>query len=170
MSASSTTEITRKPCRVRHSHTQSIHAPPGEVFPLLCPIREQDWVPGWRPDWVITDSGFAEAGCVFQTPGSPEGPTPAALWLISDCDPAAGRVGMIKVIPGHTVTRLQIALRPDGEERTNATIAYEYTALGPAGERFVAGCTAEWYRQFMADWETAMNHYLATGEQRPPET
>jgi len=164
MSPSNTAAITRQPLRVRHSHTQSIHAAPGEVFPLLCPVRELDWAPGWQPDWVISASGYAEAGCVFQTPGSADGQTPAATWVISDHDPASGRVGMIKVIPGHTVTRLQASLQADGKGHTRATIAYEFTALGADGERFVAGCTADWYRQFMANWETAMNHYLATGE------
>jgi hypothetical protein len=164
MNAPTIPPISRQPCRVRHSHTQTLHAPPGEVFPLLCPVREQDWAPGWRPDWVISACGLAEPGCVFQTPGSPDGLTPAATWVVSDYDPAGHRVGMIKVIPGHTVTRLQAALQADGADRTRATISYEFTALGPEGERFVADCTADWYRQFMAHWETAMNHYLATGE------
>lgn len=156
--------IARTPYRVRHSYTQSIHAAPAAVFALLCPVRELDWAPGWQPDWVISDSGFAEDGCVFQTPGSADGHAPAATWVVTEHDPEAWRVGMVKVMPGHTVTRLQASLQAVGREHTRATVAYEFTALGPDGERFVDGCTADWYRQFMADWETAMNHYLATGE------
>lgn len=162
MNASSTITSRRKPHRVRHSHTQQINATPGEVFPLLCPVRELDWVHDWRPDWVISDSGFAEPGCVFQTPG--DGQTPAATWVVADYDPAACRLSMIRVIPEHTVTRLDASLQADGQGHTRATIAYEFTALGQAGGRFVAECTTDWYRRFMERWETAMNHYLATGE------
>lgn len=38
----------RQPKRVRHSYTQSLIAPPGKVFPLLCPVREKEWVSDWN--------------------------------------------------------------------------------------------------------------------------
>jgi hypothetical protein len=153
----------RAPCRVRHVYTQSIQALPAEVFPLLCPVRECDWVPGWRPDWVISASGVAERGCVFQTPA--EGGNPPATWYVTRHDPQACEVEMIKTIPGHTVTRLEIRLREDGSAGTRAEIAYEFTALGPAGEAFVKTCTSSWYEAFMRGWEAAMNDYLtAHGE------
>src|SRR2546427_13050450 len=34
--------------RVTHEYTQTNDAPPEIVFPLLCPVREADWVPGWQ--------------------------------------------------------------------------------------------------------------------------
>ena len=42
----------RKPVRVAHSYTQSIHAEPGAVFPLLCPVRELDWAQQSPPELV----------------------------------------------------------------------------------------------------------------------
>ena len=38
-----------------------------KVFPLLCPVREADWIDGWNPVLVLTQSGFAEQDCVFIT-------------------------------------------------------------------------------------------------------
>ena len=61
-----------KPNRVSRSYTQHLGAPPTEVFPLLCPVREAEWVKDWRPRLVLSDSGFAEPDCVFITPGIPE--------------------------------------------------------------------------------------------------
>lgn len=155
--------LVRKPHRVRHSYTQTINAGPEAVFPLLCPVRELDWAPGWQPDWVISDSGTAEAGCVFQTPGDSTQDQPAT-WVVTRHDPEAHRVEMFKLIPQHTLMMLQASLEPNDEDCTAATIAYEYTALGPAGDAFIEQCTEEWYREFMSHWETAMNHYLETGE------
>ena len=149
----------RAPCRVRHSYTQSIYAPPETVFPLLCPVRECDWAPGWRPDWVISASGVAERGCVFQTPA--EGADPAAIWYITRHEPRDFYLEMLKTMPGHTVTRLTIQLQEDGAGGTIAEISYEYTALGPTGEEFVKARTRTWYQAFMRDWEAAMNEYLA---------
>ncbi len=39
---------TFKAKRVSHEYTQTNDAPPDEVFPLLCPVRESEWVPGWQ--------------------------------------------------------------------------------------------------------------------------
>ena len=162
MNANDLRNMVKKPYRVRHSYTQSITAPPDEVFPLLCPLRELDWAPGWQPDWVISNSGVAEQGCVFQTPGH-DG-SAAAVWVITEHDPGAGHVEMIKIIPEHTVMKLEISLEADGQGGTRSTVTYGHTAIGPAGERFVDECTEQWYEQFMQGWEAAMNHYLATGE------
>ena len=49
----------------------------------------------------------------------------------------------------------------------NATIAYEFTSLGPLGDNYLETYTAQWYEKFMQVWERQMNHYLETGEVSP---
>lgn len=153
----------RKPCRVRHKYTQRLHAAPREVFPLFCPTRELDWVPGWELDWVISNSGLAERNCVFQTPGKPEENLAPAVWVITRHDPRSLELEMLKFTPGHTVTRLEASMEDDGEGGTLATVTYEHTAIGPRGEEFVAHFTEAHYRRFMRNWEATLNHYLDTG-------
>jgi len=147
------------PRRKKRCYTQTIHAEPRKVFPLLCPVRELEWVPGWSPDWVRSDSGFAEEGCVFQTPGEPA----PAIWVVTRCDPKNYRVEMIKVTPGHTVGRIEISLEAAGDSGTRARVCYEFTAIGPAGDQFIEEFTEQWYERFMQGWERAINHYLETG-------
>ncbi len=55
-----------------------------------------------------------------------------------------------------------IQLRP-AAGGTEAVTSYRHTSLGPRGDDFVASFTADHYRQFMRDWETRINHYLAHG-------
>lgn len=157
--------VTRRPCRVRHEHELSLAAAPDAVFPLLCPVRELDWVSGWAVDWVLSDSGLAEERCVFQTPnrGERDGGSAPAIWVVTMHDPRAYRLQMVKVVPGHTVTVLDAGLAPDGNGGTRAAIAYEYTALGAEAETFVRAQTSDAYRDLMAEWETALNAYLARG-------
>lgn len=150
------------PRRVKHSYTQSINATPERVFPLLCPVREIDWAPGWMPDWVISTSGLAERDCIFQTP-APADAKVASVWIITRHVAEAFEVDMYKVTPGHTVGKLEISLAPKDHTSTHAQIAYEFTSLGPAGEAFLQTFTAPWYKGFMCEWEKAMNHYLQTG-------
>ena len=151
------------PNRVKHTYTQSIRGTPEQVFPLLCPVRELDWAPGWTTDWVISALGTIEQECMFQTP-APAGATNASIWIVTRHDPDAFEVEMYKVTPGHTVGKLEIVLTPLGNTGTRAQISYEFTSLGPPGDEFLKGFTTKWYEGFMQGWEKAMNHYLETGE------
>src|SRR5690606_2039298 len=137
--------------------------PPDEVFPLLCPVREVDWVPGWDPREVISQSGIAEPQCVFFTgPADNE-----SIWIVTDYAPPTS-LDFIKVTPGETVGRISIRLRGAGAGETHAEVRYEYTSLGERGTSVVDAFTAEHYDRFMRDWETALNHYLRTGTKLEP--
>jgi hypothetical protein len=153
------------PRRVGHTYRQQLVAPPGQVFPLLCPVRERDWARGWEPRLVVSASGLAETDCVFTTTeGAGE-----AVWYVTRHDPAGHFVEMIKITPGVTACRLDIRLEP-APGGCAATISYTHTSLGPAGDAFVEAFTAERYATFMREWERELNHYLATGEKLPGET
>lgn len=147
------------PQRVRHTYTQKLAAPWETVFPLLCPVREADWLHGWDPVLVSSHSGFAERDCVFTTAaGAGE-----AVWYITRHEPQSGFVEMIKITPGVTACRLEIQVSP-AAEGARAQITYTHTSLGPAGDAFVSEFTADAYVQFMKDWELRLNHYLLHGE------
>ena len=147
-----------KPNRVTRTFTQQLVAGPSEVFPLLCPVREADWIEGWGPSVVYSQSGVAEPDCVFLTEASQSD----AIWYITRHEPDNGFVEMIKIAPAVTACKLTIQLRPvDGG--SEATITYAHTSLGPEGDTLVASFTAEHYTQFMRDWEARINHYLSTG-------
>ena len=147
-----------KPKRVTRTYTQQLVAEPSAVFPLLCPVREADWIDGWDPISVIAQSGVAERDCVFVTAASPND----AVWYITRHERDNGFVEMLKITPHVTACRLTIQLRPvaTGSE---ASITYTHTSLGPEGDAFVASFTDEYYRQFMQDWEARINHYLVHG-------
>lgn len=151
----------QKPKRKKHSYTQSLQGTPSQVFPLLCPVREKDWVPGWDPKLVISSSGLVEADCIFITAEERAG---EAIWIVSKHDPAANQVEMYKVIPGLMVVKLEIVLSAVGEDRSQALISYERTALSEAGAVEVEGYDAQSYESFMREWEAAINHYLTRGQ------
>ena len=148
-----------KPNRVTRTFAQRLVAEPSKVFPLLCPVREADWIDGWDPRIVFSESGVAERDCVFLTEGSAS----SAIWYITRHEPENGFVEMIKVTPTITACRLTIQLRPV-EGGSEATVTYAHTSLGAAGDAFVATFTEEYYERFMRNWETWINHYLAHGD------
>ncbi len=147
-----------KPHRASRSYTQHLAATPAVVFPLLCPVREADWIDGWDPSLVVSSSGVAEKDCVFITSAKPVD----AVWYVTSHDRRAGFVEMLKITPGVTACRLSITLRAvaTGAE---ADITYTHTSLGPEGDEFVDSFTEDYYRRFMQDWELRLNHYLRHG-------
>ena len=125
-------------------------------------MREADWLEGWDPIVVFSNSGGAEPECVFMTASAPH----PAIWFITSHEPEHGHVEMLKIVPELTACRLciQLAATPEGCE---ARITYSHTSLGPKGDAFVAGFTEEFYVGFMREWETRMNHCLRTGRRMP---
>lgn len=69
----------KKPNRVTRSFIQRLVAGPERVFPLLCPVREADWIEGWDPVLVLSETGLAEPDCVFVTGSADQ----RAIWFIS---------------------------------------------------------------------------------------
>ena len=151
-----------EPNRVTRTYTQRLVGEPGAVFPLLCPVREADWIEGWNPPLVISASGLAEPDCIFTTSAQPID----AIWYITRHEPAAGFVEMLKITPQVTACRLSIQLRPIAGG-CEADITYSHTSLGAQGDEFVASFTEEFYRKFMQDWESRVNHYLRHGTAQP---
>ncbi len=144
------------PVRVARSYVQKIHARPEDVFPLLCPVREAEWVPGWDPDVVYTNSGHAERDCVFLTSDSESN----SFWVVTQWDPERLHLEMLKVTPGATVGRIDISLFDNEENGTDARVSYTYTALSEEGERFVESYTEAFFAEFMHYWEEGLNRFL----------
>ena len=103
-----------KPNRGTRTFKQQLVAEPSKVFPLLCPVREADWLDGWEPLVVFSESGIAEPDSVFLTEASPGN----AIWYITKHEPNNGLVEMIKITPTITACKLTIELRPvEGDRR-----------------------------------------------------
>jgi hypothetical protein len=67
--------------RTTKSYTMCLDAQADAIFPLLCPVREFDWIQPWQCEMVYTDSGRAELDCVFKTNFPDDGPEDT--WVIS---------------------------------------------------------------------------------------
>lgn len=147
------------PNRVTRTFTQRLAAEPGRVIPLLCPVREADWLERWDPTLVLSHSGVAESDAVFTT--SADGSE--SVWYITRHEPEAGFVEMIRITPQVTATRLTIQVRA-ADGGSEATVRYTHTSLGPEGDAVVAAFTEEHYARFMRDWEARLNYFLTTGE------
>jgi hypothetical protein len=145
--------------RVHFRQPQHVRAEPETIFPLLCPVREFDWIPTWDCDLVYTESGFAEEGCVFRTDAGDGG---LDTWVVSRYEPPK-RISFVRV-NRLRVIRYDIYLEPEGDGSTALIWEQEITALDDEGDRHVAAQSQEEFAATIGKVERMLEHYLETGE------
>ena len=147
--------------RITRRYRQTINAPPESVFPLLCPVREADWLDGWQYAMIYSESGLIEEGAVFSTPHEGEEDT---VWIVTKHDPEKREIEFARFTPNSRTCVLRIAVGADTENRSFVEIAYTYTATTPAGNDFIEELTEETFLKAVVFWEKSLNHFLETGE------
>lgn len=131
-------------------------APPARVFPLLCPVLEAQWLPGWSAEILHSESGVAELGCVFRTRDE-DGRE--RVWTVSRHE-APGIIQFVQFLAGLCVIRLDIALEP-AEGGCLARWTYTVDGLGEAPDRFFDAYAEAPFRARMARLETLLAAHLA---------
>lgn len=150
--------VTGRRSRLRWEDEMTVPARPERVFPLLCPVREYDWIPTWTCEMIHSVSGVAEDGCVFRTHFPRDGGT--MTWVVSVYEPPL-RIEFSCVAPERFVMRLKIRLAPGGEERTLIDWRREYLSLSEAGDRHLAEHMTETARrEMMESLERFLREYL----------
>lgn len=142
--------------RKHFSRSQHVKAPPDDVFPLLCPVREYDWIPGWDCRLVYTASGVAEPGCVFQTDREADGGLDT--WVVSRHEPCA-RVGFVRI---NALRAMQYDIRLEARPDGSTILVWEQvvTALSDEGDRHVAALRESDFAATIDKLEELLNRYL----------
>ncbi len=141
--------------RAFRNFTMHVRSTPDRVFPLLCPVREYDWIENWECEMVHSRSGFAELDCVFKTRHEDVEET----WTVSRYEPNE----LIEFILASKfrVMRYRFTLAPDGENGTRIEIEQTATALNSEGNKHAEDPRFELH---MKTLEIMLNHYLVTGK------
>jgi len=150
--------------RVSRNYVQTIQAPPSVVHPLICPVKEAEWLDGWDYHLLFSDCGFAEKGCVFTSRSAGEKDT---IWLITKRDNAAYETVFARITPDSRVAEVTVRAEGGGQQTSRVHITYTITALNETGNRFIENFTEDNFVKDMKFWEATMNHYLETGKALP---
>jgi hypothetical protein len=142
--------------RLVRTFVQHIVAPPEALFPLLCPEREKEWLPGWDARMIHSASGFAERGAVFETSHT-HGRT---LWLITEYDPPR-RIAFARWQPDALVVHIEIVLARHHTGGTAAGISYTFTATSETGAGALASMGEDVWLENMRAWEANLNAWLS---------
>ena len=129
------------------------------VFPLLCPVREYEWIETWDCEVIHTVSGFAEQDCVFTTRQPKDGPLDT--WVVSRYEPGCA-IEFIRHNP-YRVMRYSITCTADEGGTSSWRWTQHVTAINDEGDTVVRAMQQEEFVKQIAALETMLNHYLTNG-------
>jgi hypothetical protein len=151
-----------KASRIVRRYTHELDAAPAEVFPLLCPTREYEWIDTWACEIVHSISGYAELDCVFTTGLLGQG---KQTWLVCAYEPPQ-RIAFVVSGSGR-VLRYTVSVEPIGGARSKIEWTQVLTGLDEEGHAFLAALTPENYERTMRGLSLALNHFLVEGKVLP---
>ncbi len=121
--------------RRSYSIEHEVPASPEQVYPVLCPVREYDWLEGWTCQMAYSESGVAEPGCVFQTEVAL-----GETWVLTRYDPPE-RIEYT-VFAGNLVMLLRVDVEATD---SGSTVSWNrsYTSLDKLGRTYLQRMTRE---------------------------
>jgi len=137
--------------------TVDLPFPAESIWPLLCPVREYDWLEGWQCSVLHSVSGANEFGCVFSTAFASEGGL--EVWTTSRYEPEV----CLEFV--RTNALRTILLRIDLHKATGRTTmnwSQQITALSDSGVTYLQEKPLNFERQMMGV-KKSLHHYLSTG-------
>jgi len=139
---------------------QDYSFPPEDVFPMLCPVREYEYLPRWDCDIVYLDSGLAEQGGVFTTHSHGEGDH-KDVWVISRYD--TNRAIDFVRVDGMRTMAYRIELQ--GTETGGTVVSWEQTITGltEEGNQHVNTLRQSDFTAMLLHMQELLQHYLAAG-------
>jgi hypothetical protein len=135
-------------------------ARPDDIFSLLCPVREYDWIHPWKCEMVYSNSGKAELDCIFKTNFPEDGPEDT--WVVSRYEPPK-YIEFVRINSIRSIRYSIEIIQQDGES-SHAVWKQVITSLNSEGDNFVNNYRDEAYYEEMGILQNMLNHFLKTGE------
>lgn len=145
--------------RIVRTYNTPLSASPEKVFPLLCPVKEYDWIPTWQCNLIYSKSGYAELGCVFSTDfGDASG---IEIWVVCTYEKSR-QIGFVKT-GVHITTRYTVSLT---RSKSGSTIQWEQelTSIDDQGDLMLDNMTQAVYDQKMKHINDLLDFYLIHGK------
>lgn len=143
--------------RFERKETFELKAKAADIFPLLCPVLEYDWIPDWRCVMVYSESGVAEKDAVFLTQ---EAPGVTAAWYCTGFDSPV-RIEYLVSLGGGSFMKLSARLEERGDGSTLVHWAMLFTVRPPAAGIAKRRFSAARFKAFIALRKKQLEEYFA---------
>ena len=151
--------------RVVKKHTIILGASKEKIFPLLCPVRESEWLPGFSSKTIFSESGVSELDGIFLThENKPE----EAIWTIPIYQPNKF-IEMIYFQSKVKIVIIKLSLTESSDNKTLLQVEYIYTSLSEKGNEQLRSITDDSFKNQINSWEICFNYLFKTGTRIPEE-
>ena len=151
--------------RIIRKNTIILNAKREEVFPLLCPVREKEWLPGFSSEIIFSASEISELDGVFLTH---KNETDEAVWII----PVYDKNNFIELIyfqPKMKVVVIKLNLTDLPDNKTSLAVEYTYTSLSEEGNEQIYAITDDLFKKQINIWQVCLNYLFKSGTRIPEE-
>ena len=128
-----------------------------QVFPLLCPKREEEWIPGWECETVWSHSGYNEEGAIFRTT-NPYGTE--LFWTTLQYDISQRVVDFLITAPHLYMFRFRIEISGNGDGFLRLTFTQVFTSISQAGNALLKRYQSEDFADRLKRLEEFMKRHL----------
>jgi hypothetical protein len=149
--------VTFKATQLRRDGIIRVKATMEEVFPLLCPKREEEWIPGWECETIWSTSGTNEDGAIFRTT-KPYGTE--LYWTTLQYDIKSGVVDFLITAGRLYVFRFRIEVRQDTSGLLTLTFTQVFTSVSEEGSALLDRYKGEDFAARLAALERFMVSHL----------
>ncbi len=131
-----------------------------QIFPLLCPVEEYKWFPGWECIMVYSKTGIAEKDAVFLTK---EKDGSNIVWTVITYDPP--NLIEFSIVNGlNSVERFSIILTEISHKSTELEWKIMNTSYSKNSIEQNKNQNNESFNIFLEDRKKEMDYYLRTGK------
>jgi hypothetical protein len=128
-----------------------------DVFPLLCPKREEEWIPGWECETIRSHSGYNEEGAIFRTT-KPYGTE--LYWNTLQYDIVSKVVDFLITAPHRYMFRFRINVSVGNDGLLMLSFSQTFTSVSEEGNELLNQYKAEDFADRLRNLGEFMNRYL----------
>ncbi len=136
----------------------NIRASLEEVFPLLCPKREEEWIPGWECETLWSQSGYNEEGAIFRTT-KPYGTE--LFWNTLEYDLQKKVVDFLISSPHRFMLRFRIDVKATDEGLLTISFSQTFTSVSEEGEELLNQYRTEDFAGRLGSLGELMSQFLS---------
>ena len=134
--------------RKRFEHGIVVDRPVGEAFPLFTPKGEEDWVPGWKPDYFPADGDKTRKDLLFATGSGDE----RTWWTCLEWEPDRHHARYLRLTPGNRAAFVEVNCKARGPRSADVVVSYDMQSLGASGEAYLAKMTDADFAAMIGEW------------------
>jgi hypothetical protein len=131
-----------------------------KIFPLLCPVEEYKWLPGWECIMVYSKTGIAEKDAVFLTK---EKDGSEIIWTVITYEPPK-LIEFIMVRCFNSVERFSISLTEIASDITELEWKFMNTGYSKKSIEQNKNPDNDSFNAFLEERRKEMDYYLRTGK------